>query len=154
MSPVKSSQTQAAAFPTCDIHTQALLHRKGPIPLCLSHPLNTSPAWLYFHEQRIQVLDLEMMLVWWDSIFTSWLDVWRFLGAALEVPRNRGLGEARRAGLQISGSYFNQGSSKDVYFVFYFLLEHWVVLLKDKHKKNAQQLKVTNWPSSFLGVIR
>lgn len=57
------------------------------------------------------------------SVFTSWLDVWRFLGAALEALRNSRLGEARRAGLQVLGSYFNQGSSKNVYFMFYFSLE-------------------------------
>lgn len=115
------------------------------MPLCLSHLLNTSPAWLYFHKQHIQVLDLEMMLVWWDSIFTSWLDVWRFFGAALEVPRNRGLGEARRAGLQISGSYFNQGNSKDVYFVFYFFAR--TLSCAAKRQTNTHTKMPNNWKS-------
>lgn len=109
-----------------------------------------------FHEQRIQVLDLEMMLVWWDSIFTSWLDVWRFLGAkALEVPRNRGLGEARRTpDLRV---IFQPREFQRCLFCVLFFARTLSCAAKrhtNTHKKNAQQLKVTNWPSSFLGVIR
>lgn len=74
------------------------------MPLCLSHLLNTTPAGLYFNKQNIQVLDLEMKLVWRDFNFHIMTRCLKLSWSSLRSPeeqRVRGGKEGRTPGLKL-----------------------------------------------------